>query len=92
MKPGYNLIGSNQKVLFQVINATPGNFDIMLLEELYPNVFVVDTTTTPDVHIQNTALPVADIDQQKQQLLDVLKTFKDIFANGGEPLSCTFVV
>lgn len=49
------------------------------LGELYPNVFVVDTTTTADALIHNTTLPVADIDmshsnlpsQQKQQLLDV---------------------
>ena len=69
------------------------------LGELYPYVFVVDTTTTPDALIHNTALPVADIDmshflssRQKQKLLDVLKTFKDIFANGGNLFCGTSVV
>ena len=70
------------------------------LGELHPHVFVVDTTTTPDALIHNTTLPVADINmshsnlssQQKQQLLDVFKMFKDVFANGGEPFCCTSVV
>ena len=63
------------------------------LGKLYPNLFAVDTTTTttPDALIHNIPLPVADIDmshsslssQQKQQLLNVFKMFKDVFANGG---------
>ena len=64
------------------------------------DVCVVDATTTPDTHTHDTALPLDDIDlshsnispQEKQQSLDVLNTFRDVFVVGGEPLGCTSVV
>ena len=93
------------QIVVQVINVSPGN--VMLckgtpLGEFIPmhDVCVVDATTTPDACTHDTALPLDDIDlshsnispQEKQQLLDVLKTFRDVFAVGGEPLGHTSVV
>ena len=93
------------QILVQVINVSPGNVTLCKgtpLGEFIPmhDVCVVDATTTPDACTHDTALPLDDIDlshsnispQEKQQLLDVLNTFRDVFAVGGEPLGRTSVV
>ena len=93
------------QILVQVINVSPGNVTLCKgtpLGEFIPmhDVCVVDATTTPDACTHDTALPLDDIDlshsnispQEKQQLLDVLNTFRDVFAVGGEPLGRTSLV